>query len=419
MAAPPSQRPLRQRRRLRCRPQHQVVTCCPCWTGGWGRHWRHQVRPLCLIAEVGSLAVLLLRADDHSATTAHPSAFISLPSGSCRLAAQCSSSTSSACGWRGCAHGPVGRAHGRRDGGGGAASRALSSSASCGAGGAGGSAGRGRPGGASCCSAACGQRHCAQAAAADHPAGALQLSTLPSMLSRLRTALARAESPSLSLPAVPPLQEFQRCWVAWNPLAKSFQQPLTASSVAAIEARGHRVSAASLPGLQHRGALVSLAALSCSQQPTLCAVAHTCNCAPHPTAPPPAGLHRAHRAGQRGELCHAARRFCSALPLPLPRPARRQRRPRAGPGETPVHAPVLSFLSMRLLERVCTGCWGSLCCWYLSSMSSSACPAAQPSASRQVTVTKGTDNAAVVVKSDDAAAADLVLDALRNCLLSF
>lgn len=56
---------------------------------------------------------------------------------------------------------------------------------------------------------------------------------------------AQPPAAGVSLVAQPQItpQEFQHKWQAWTPFARTFQQPLTASAVAAVEANGYRVRA--------------------------------------------------------------------------------------------------------------------------------------------------------------------------------
>lgn len=138
----------------------------------------------------------------------------------------------------------------------------------------------------------------------------------------------------LAQPQISP-QDFQRSWAAWTPGARSFQQPLSGAAVAAVEANGYRVRLA--VGAWGSGAGCGWLPLQwIGRHVLVCCRALTLPHTDHPLHPlagcPPTGLHRAHRAGPCGELCHAARGVGAALPLPLPRPGRRQRRARAGAG---------------------------------------------------------------------------------------
>ncbi|GAB4816706.1 hypothetical protein N2152v2_003752 [Parachlorella kessleri] len=151
--------------------------------------------------------------------------------------------------------------------------------------------------------------------------GAGQLGGLADLLGGGAGAAPAAAASSVALlprPQITP-QEFQQLWVAWNPLAKSFQQGLSAASTTAIAANGHRDFIAHIA----QANVVSFAT-------------------PREGGPPPYRF-----------LFHAQR---------------------SGTGS-------------HILA--------------------------------QVTITTGANQAAVIVKSDDTAAADCVLEALRNCLVSF
>ena len=113
-------------------------------------------------------------------------------------------------------------------------------------------------------------------------------------------------SSSVSLVPQPQIsaQEFQQKWAAWTAGARSFQQPLSSAAVSSVESNAYRVSAC---GCGEGKALTSSGGAAL----TLCTMHKCCwqriDCGIImwliTTA---AGLHRPHRAGSRGQLCHAS-----------------------------------------------------------------------------------------------------------------
>jgi hypothetical protein len=115
-----------------------------------------------------------------------------------------------------------------------------------------------------------------------------------------------SSSSSVSLVPQPQIsaQEFQQKWAAWTAGARSFQQPLSSAAVSSVESNAYRVSAC---GCGEGKALTSSGGAAL----TLCTMHKCCwqriDCGIImwliTTA---AGLHRPHRAGSRGQLCHAS-----------------------------------------------------------------------------------------------------------------